>query len=74
MSSIRADYVATSEWETDFDIEKAYYWYIKWDTLYVKQTPDSEQIEIEPCFSYERDDELAKRPYQVWVDNRPQDE
>lgn len=70
MSDVRADYVATSEWETDFDIEKVHDWYIKWDTLYVQHTPDSEVIKIEPCYSYESNDEFVKRPDRTWVDDR----
>lgn len=77
---IEANYVSTSIWyfkDSDdgfcddplpFNIEDVHNWYIKWDSLNVQHTPDSEWVEYEPNISAEDDHDYIKRPEQVFLD------
>jgi hypothetical protein len=36
--TVEATYTASMSWEIDFNLKKVYYWYMKYDVLYVQHT------------------------------------
>ena len=70
MTMVIATYIASSNWELDFELTEDMDWYIRWDTLYVKHLNDSDYTEYEPYNSVE--DSLSqnlRRPTWVYFDN-----
>lgn len=60
-----SSYRFNSVYELDFDIRDKYEWYILWDTLYVKDTKDSEWREFDPSVSCREDVYGNKHPFEV---------
>lgn len=65
-----ATYIASSNWELDFELTKDMDWYIRWDTLYVKHPNDSDYTEYEPDTDAESSlSQTLKRPTWVYFDD-----
>jgi len=66
--TLYAVYQSSTDWDLEelgIDLDKVVDWYIKWDTLRVKRTEDSEWEAIEPTCHAEVFDH--KHPDQIWL-------
>ena len=71
-----AVYEVSTEWDLEklgIDLNAVEDWYVKWDTLRVKRTKDSEWEEIDPISSADLRQDNAeifdhKHPDQLWLD------
>tara|TARA_R100000742_G_C4249260_1_gene67772 strand:+ start:313 stop:540 length:228 start_codon:yes stop_codon:yes gene_type:complete len=69
---ITATYKVNTEWVLDHDIDDAFHWYIKWDTLNVMWNEGDSFQTYEPDFSG-ADNFDYKRPDEVDVEDYPYD-
>ena len=67
-TSLQVNYSSTSWFEVEFDLNKVHDWYVKWDTLYVKQTSGSEWEEFDPISPASDDYESVKHPVETFIE------
>ena len=73
-NTLYAVYAVSTEWDLEklgIDLDAVEDWYVKWDTLRVKRTKDSEWEEIDPISSAEWRAEIFchEHPAQLWLDD-----
>ena len=71
MMTVTANYIASSNWDIDFELTKTMDWYIRWDILYVKHIGNSQYTEYYPCYSAldALEEQTIKHPVSIFIDD-----
>jgi hypothetical protein len=66
---VEAQYTAYSQWEIDFDLNKVYSWYIKYDTLEVQHKKGDDWVAYSASAEGECDYKRPDKVYQAELDD-----